>query len=516
MVLHPARAGKAPPRRRIVTPALPQSQVISWRFSSAPPKPARHVEKHVEDPVEASSQSKHAAKNDYPENRERTKTSQERHRSSALTKTPSTEPIQHAEVSLIASVLDSFCALPTGLNPSKEDEELLKFCKHIYLCKFDDLTGVSRDVYGTRGDAVFNPVRDISFALSLRSSMTLQWMLIAAAAFVAGRRGEGPSASIFRRKSIAYQTMRKNLIDSPAKGPVSDDLVDMLIMATMTESRISQRDASNIHLKGYERAVQTRGGLRKMILASKTHIILFTSHLMPYLISEPPATDVVLGPEALGYALRILEIISKGENTVDPSELLFTGPSASNEFTPSMSLDLNETIRLLLASGLLCRYLRPNFSIYSRYALQTAQYLTLFIVLTGIWRLRDRLPLVKLFLHRLNVALVRSGDHDNQGQNLLTMEGLMWITIKAAFDGLDGVRDCQANLIVDSMSALKLFRAADETVRRRLIEHMYQILVEGIECSMLPRNLRNSEAAGAMPLRIQDYGNFSRDINETT
>ncbi|KAH8691816.1 hypothetical protein BGW36DRAFT_362887 [Talaromyces proteolyticus] len=506
MVLHPARASKAPPRRLNVTPALSQSQVISWRFSSAPPKPARHVEQPAKDPVEATSQSKHAAKNDYPENSEQTKNSQGRHSSSALTKKASTEPIQHAEVSLIASVLNLFCALPTGLDLSKEDEELLKFY----------LTGVSRDVYGIRGDAVFNPVRDISFALSLRSSMTLQWMLIAAAGFVAGRRGEGLSASIFRRKSIAYQTMRKNLINSPAKGPVSDYLVDMLIMATMTESRLSQRDASNIHLRGYERAVQTRGGLRKMILASKTHLILFTSHLMPYLISAPPATDVVLGPEALGYALRILEIIARGENAVDPSDRLFTSPSASNEFTPSMNLNLNETIRLLLVSGLLCRYLWPNFSIYSRYALQTAQYLTLFTVLTGIWRLRDRSPRVKLFLHRLNVALVRSGDHNNQGQILLTMEGLMWITIKAAFDALEGVRDCQASLIVDSMSALKLFRAADETVRRRLIEHIYQILVEGIDCSMLLRNLRNSEAVGAMTLRIQDYGNFSRDINETT
>lgn len=378
-----------------------------------------------------------------------------------------------------------------------------------------DLTVVSRDVYGTRSDAIFNPVRDISFALSLRSPMTLQWMLIAAAGFVAGRRGEGPPLAIFRRKSIAYQTLRKKLGNSPT-GPISDELIDVLIMATMTESRISQRDASNIHLRGYERAVQTRGGFKKMILASPTPL-LFTSHLMPFLICEPPPSDIVLGPSASHQAFHILEIIAKGENTIDPSELHFSAPNPNSppgsKYNPSLKLNLSESLRLLLASSLLSRHLRPDFSTHSRYALQTAQYLSLFVILTTLWRLRNELSQSKLFLNRLNLSLIRSGDQDSQGHDLLTMEGLMWITIKASFDALQGNLDNQAGLIVDSMSALKLFGAANDAVRRMLVEYMYEMLSEGIDRSVL---IRNSELAGALSLRIQDYGNFSRDIDEIT
>jgi hypothetical protein len=93
------------------------------------------------------------------------------------------------------------------------------------------------------------------------------------------------------------------------------------------------------------------------------------------------------------------------------------------------------------------------------------------------------------------------------------MEGLMWITIKAAFDALQGNVDNQAGLIVDSMSALKLFGAANEAVRQMLVEYMYELLAEGIDRSVL---LRNYELAGAMSLRSQDYGNFSRDPGEVT
>jgi hypothetical protein len=346
--------------------------------------------------------------------------------------------------------------------------------------------------------------------------MTLQWMLIAAAGFAAGRRGEGPPLAIFRRKSVAYQTLRQKLGTSPT-GPISDELIDVLIMATMTESRISQRDASNIHLRGYERAVQTRGGFKKMILASTTPL-LFTSHLMPFLICEPPAGDIVLGPSDARHAFHILEIIAKGENTIDPSELHFmppdpNSPTLNAKYEPSLKLHLSESLRLLLASSLLSRHLRPDFSTHSRYALQTAQYLSLFIILTTLWRLHDELSQSKLFLNRLNLSLIRSGDQDSQGQDLLTMEGLMWITIKAAFDALQGNADNQAGLIVDSMSALKLFGAANEAVRRMLVEYMYEMLSEGIDRSVL---IRNSQLAGTMSLRIQDYGNFSRDLDEIT
>lgn len=345
--------------------------------------------------------------------------------------------------------------------------------------------------------------------------MTLQWMLIAAAGFVAGRRGEGPPLAIFHRKSVAYQTLRRKLGDSPT-GPISDELIDVLIMATMTESRISQRDASNIHLRGYERAVQTRGGFKKMILASPTPL-LFTSHLMPFLICEPPPSDIVLGPSASHQAFYILEIIAKGENTIDPSELHFTTPNPNSppgsKYNPSLKLNLSESLRLLLASSLLSRHLRPDFSTHSRYALQTAQYLSLFVILTTLWSLRDELSQSKLFLNRLNLSLIRSGDQDSQGHDLLTMEGLMWITIKASFDALQGNADNQAGLIVDSMSALKLFGAANDAVRRMLVEYMYEILSEGIDRSVL---IRNSELAGALSLRIQDYGNFSRDLEEIT
>ena len=73
------------------------------------------------------------------------------------------------------------------------------------------------------------------------------------------------------RKYRAYQSLNEAVHQS--RGVVSDAVIGCIIMAIVSESRLSKAEATNAHLLfSYETAVRLRGGLRSIILASPTKV----------------------------------------------------------------------------------------------------------------------------------------------------------------------------------------------------------------------------------------------------
>lgn len=148
------------------------------------------------------------------------------------------------------------------------------------------LLAVPSEIYGTRPDAIFDSVREVSFPISLSSPLTLQWMPIAIAAHGKFSR-YGPrdraqaQISLLHRKHRAYQSLNSSL--QQRHQAISNDVLYDIIMAIMTESRLADVEAANAHLVGYEIAVQLRGGLRSIVLASSATQSTYMSHIMPYL-----------------------------------------------------------------------------------------------------------------------------------------------------------------------------------------------------------------------------------------
>jgi hypothetical protein len=107
-----------------------------------------------------------------------------------------------------------------------------------------------------------------AFPISLTSSSTLQWMLIGADGMLASNKTQEAQMKFLHCKNRAYHSLNNAL--SRDTGNVSDALLGGIIMATITESHLSNLAACNAYLYGYEAAIRARGGLRNSLLVCST------------------------------------------------------------------------------------------------------------------------------------------------------------------------------------------------------------------------------------------------------
>ncbi|KAH8705920.1 hypothetical protein BGW36DRAFT_19569 [Talaromyces proteolyticus] len=394
--------------------------------------------------------------------------------------------------SKLMTILDPFCSLPYDL--TQEESKLLQFY----------LTTVPSMVYGVRPDGAFNPVRDVSFALSCKSSTTLQWIIIGAEAFFT--TGQILPRSLSRRMSVAYKTLNQALpkndlneknINKNGNSAISDDLIAGIIMATITESRISPPNSSKVHLRGYEAAIKSRKGLREIITNSENPV-LHSCHLMPYLVCKPSVEDITLtGSGGANFALGKLQEIIKRKNNIDESELGPISPSSklnSEKLSlplPSFDLAIEESTRYLLSSTALSPYLTSRGWKYSKYSLMSSHFLALFLVVYVLWETRlsslshiDAAGLGELFVNKLNHHLDPNIAHGRHRQDtiLLNTEGLMWMVVKTVFDfysALESKQDAmrkQGDILIEAVLALKLLGTSDEIVSQSMIEYLCGIL----------------------------------------
>jgi hypothetical protein len=262
-------------------------------------------------------------------------------------------------------------------------------------------------------------------------------MLIAAEALIARCRCQTPPSSLFRQKSLAYRALYHALLES--EGNISDDLISGMIMATITESRISTSEVTDVHLKGYEKAIRIKG-LRKSILGSSCPF-LYTSHLMTYMTSEPPEAALVFGEESMEHAMELLYHFAQDESMVEPADLCFTTDPLSSPLASSpvpLEKTCAQAMQTSLTARLLAPFLQPELWTYARYSMKSAHFVSLFLIVSTLWTLQRDLISSQFFLARLNLLLNKTSLSDSKtGENLLTLEGLMWIVIKAAFNIYD-------------------------------------------------------------------------------
>ncbi|OAP54543.1 hypothetical protein AYL99_10991 [Fonsecaea erecta] len=322
-------------------------------------------------------------------------------------------------------------------------------------------------MYGTRSDALFSSVREVSLVNTLKSPFVLQWMVVNAQGVLISLKGDHEPPSFFRRKALAYLTLKARLEASPGD-QLPDDFINGIIMATVAESRISPPGVSNVHFKAYEAVVTARGGLKAILLAS-TAPIPYTCHFMPYVVSEASPSELVFRKAQFEQAIEVLQFLARGENDVDPSKLIFStttvqGLSWSRLGSRSLlKLTQDDDLYPPLLSRVLEPYLQPEMWDYPRYIKISSHFQALFIMVSTLWKLRKTSLLQQLFLDRVHRLFTMSSAQDASGKNLLTLEGFSWVVIKAgfevyeAFGDKDVTRGNQVDLMIDTICGLKLF-----------------------------------------------------------
>jgi hypothetical protein len=223
--------------------------------------------------------------------------------------------------------------------------------------------------------------------------------------------------------------------------------------------------------------------------------------------SEPPEAALVLGEESMEHAMELLYHFAQGESMVEPADLCFTTDPLSSPLASSpvpLEKTCAQAMQTSLTARLLAPFLQPELWTYGRYSMKSAHFVSLFLIVSTLWTLQRDLISSKIFLARLNLLLNKTSLSDSKtGQNLLTLEGLMWIVIKAAFDIYDSrgdkrgrVQD-QADLIVNAASALKLFRVCHEKVRQKMICFLCRCLSNDCDSALLivddPLKMRSME-----------------------
>ncbi|EED14007.1 conserved hypothetical protein [Talaromyces stipitatus ATCC 10500] len=363
----------------------------------------------------------------------------------------------------ISATLDPFCQLPHDL--SLEDRYLF----HSYL-----LT-VPSSVYGTRSDAIFSSVCDVSFPISLSSPMTLQWMLIAAHGRFARNALPGNQSqmqlSLLHRKARAYQSLNYALQRS--QQAISDELLGGIIMAIITESRLADPKASNSHLLGYEAALHLRGGLRNIILASSAKMTTYLSHIMPYLVCPPVTSQGSIGARQELASFQKFFATAVGLHNNTQLEMWNTDLIGDYDlsFTPLRSQAL---ITEFLLNSDLVGFVKPRLDESSVYMDQSSQFLSLYLIALTLFRLENfQETYTERFLVRLCTVLKQCSTFDGAGKPLLTTQGFTWVVIKAVMDlgDLFYLRDVssnhQAQTIVDAVNALKFFREMQSCQSRK-------------------------------------------------
>ncbi|KAH8805106.1 hypothetical protein F5884DRAFT_440481 [Xylogone sp. PMI_703] len=430
---------------------VPNRQLNSWRLSSAPRKQLQDSKRcRPNHQIQSKQKFKDPeANHGYPTD------SAESPRNRQLIRTSSC-----CSINEIQSSVDPFCSLSKHLK--RDSQQLLQFY----------LINMPERAYGIKPNAVFCPVREVSFAVAQTSPLTLEWMILTAESWLDALRGNQISLSTVRRRSAVYKLLQKSVLESSKP---SDAVISGIIMAAIAESRISGPETAAVHFRGYEEAMRASKGLKKMIISSSASFP-YTSHLMPYLLCQPMATDEVYREGATGSVWGILQLFAMGENSIEPSHLFYSVfPDYSLSKASSTRFELAPGISLYLTSGPFAPYLISASRIYHRYSEKTCHFAALFIIASTLWRISGDRTRLLLFFQRSDTLLQESSLHNTAGVNSLTMEGFMWLMIKTAFDVHESWSDKestlnhQADVIVDLASALKLFRSCQESVKQELI-----------------------------------------------
>lgn len=326
---------------------------------------------------------------------------------------------------------------------------------------------------------MFCPVRDISFALSQRSPLALEWMALSGVALLETLRGKGTSLLSLQQKCIVYKSLYKSLTGVVA---VSDAVINAIIMAELVESRVSDLEAAYVHLQGYEKAVRSRGSIRELITSSSSPL-LSAVHIMPYLACGLPASEIIYGEGASNLVISILRRFVMGENNTEPAFFLYTiFPHFSSPQPLYTQLMLPKEICLRLVSGSLAPYLQPGRGTYPRYETRTSHFAALFAIAFTLWKLQGNEVLLSVFFKRSNTLLQEMCGYQ-VGSSSLTPQGLMWIVLKTAFDVNELMEtkkirmDYHAKQIIDVASALKLFAASHDIVRQEMVYFLYRFLL---------------------------------------
>ncbi|KAH8799133.1 hypothetical protein F5884DRAFT_686943, partial [Xylogone sp. PMI_703] len=310
----------------------------------------------------------------------------------------------------IVSSLDPFCFITKDL---KRDAQLfLQFY----------LMNMSERAYGIKENALFCPVREVSFAIAQTSPLTVDWMILTAETWLDTLRGNQASLSTIRRKSLVYKSLQKALmgISKP-----SDAMLNGIIMAVIAESRISAPGIAAVHLRGYEEVIRARGSLRKMILSSSSPFP-YTSHVMPYLLCEPLFADQVYGDDTTGVIWGTLQLLIMEKNPIEPADLFYSiFPDSYSPIFPLENFELTPGICLYLTSGLFGPYLRSTLRGYNRYSEKTSHFAVLFIITSTLWILKDDSVLLPIFFDRFHILFHGTSFSNTAGVNSLTMEGFM-------------------------------------------------------------------------------------------
>ncbi|KAL4886104.1 hypothetical protein BJY04DRAFT_229278 [Aspergillus karnatakaensis] len=389
-----ARSGKADNSK-----ATSKPPVITWRFGAAPSKQTKK-----------------------PSERETI--------ASIETEQPSTlQFFSQSEICEITTSLDPFCNLPYLL--SSEDQYLL----HSYLVE------VPARVYGTRPDAIFSPVRDVSFPNALTFSLTMRWMLIAASALYANTSMTIGGMTLANRKHDAYQRLNEAI--DLSDGIVTDEVLGGIIMATMTEARLADPTAAKAHLQGYEAAIRARGGIRASLIACGLPALRIT-HLLPYLFSQPMPTSEHGDAQHLNKFLLLLlsQGISQSSNALSPGIPQLLEPALS--YTP------------------LAFFLQSDDTHLQSFADEASSFLALFLMTLVLSRIRNSSTDPQVFTARLVTILETSCAFDPQGVPLLTDQGFMWTVIRAIQDSESSFTELNEDnglwMILHAINALRIFR----------------------------------------------------------
>ncbi|KAL3441775.1 hypothetical protein BJX65DRAFT_313507 [Aspergillus insuetus] len=398
--------------------------VISWRFSAAPRKRSKDL---------TASRHPHRASED-----------------EAIRRTacgPATNDLAlvvqpNLEIREITAAIDPFIQLPKAM--SAVDRSLL----HSYLLHVPSM------VYGTEIASALNPVRDVSFPISLSSDLTMRWMLIAAdGLFTNNRTGGSTQMSLMRRKDQAYRKLNESLRQN--NGVITDAVLGGIIMAGLTETRLMDPFASNAHLQGFEAAVRARGGLEASVRNSNQSLRL--SHLMPYVVCTPLNSDGE--PDDARQLHRFVSRLRAAMGSSGFAEFATPGPPLPG----LLPLKNIACIEPALAHPTLGFYLRPDERRVTRFMEEAPSYLSLFLITMTFWMVAESGPSAELFVDRLITVLEGSSAFDpNTGAPLLKEQGFMFVVLKAVQDfqqdyGLS--MEYEVWPIVSAIDALKAFRA---------------------------------------------------------
>ncbi|KAL2844424.1 hypothetical protein BJX68DRAFT_277777 [Aspergillus pseudodeflectus] len=304
----------------------------------------------------------------------------------------SAAPRKRSKIREITAAIDPFLQLPDAM--SAEDRSLL----HSYLLH------VPSRVYGTEIASIFNPVRDVSFPISLSSDLTMRWMLIAAdGLFTNDRTGGDTQVSLMRRKGQAYRRLNDAICENNGA------------------SRLMDPFASNTHLQGFEAALGARGGLEASLKTASKRALRM-SHVMPNVVCTPLKSD--------------------GEP--DDARQLYR---------------FVDRLRAVMgASGF-----APDERRVTRFMDEAPSYLSLFLITMTFWMVTKSGPSAELCVDRLIAVLEGSSAFDlNTGAPLLTEQGFMFVVLKAVQDfqqdyGLS--MEYEVWPVVSAIDALKAFRA---------------------------------------------------------